>query len=94
MFYRDRFTFWQACIKLKSAPTQRDAHITHINTHPSQKEFALIDNQTGIVNTIICRQNKRKQSKITKAKPCIKVIGGPSPITRREEAMVEGGGKI
>ena len=30
---------------------------------PSQKEFALFDNQTDIVNTIMYRQNKRKQNR-------------------------------
>ena len=61
---------------------------TYQHTHPSQKEFALFNNQTDIVNAISI--DKTKESKITKAKPCIKVIGGPSPITMREEAMVEG----
>jgi adenylosuccinate synthase len=34
---------------------------------PSQKEFALFDNQTDIVNTVIYRQNKRKQNNQIKA---------------------------
>ena len=35
--------------------------------------------------------DKTKESKITKAKPCIKVIRCPSPITKREEAKGEKG---
>ncbi len=33
--------------------------------------------------------DKTKEIKITKANPCIKVIGGPSSITKREEAKGE-----
>ena len=88
MFYKDCITFWQH-IKLKSAPPQRNAHThnPHSHTLPSQKEFALFDNQIDIVNTIICRQNKRKQNNQSKAMRLVKVMGDPSPLIVREEAM-------
>jgi hypothetical protein len=88
MCYKDRFTFWQACIKLKSVqrkemPTQPTSTHTHLKKN---LPYLIIRQVLSIPSCI----GKIEESKTTKAKPCIKVIGGPSPITRREEAMVEG----
>jgi hypothetical protein len=71
-----------------STNAKKCPHNPHINTHPSQKEFALIDNQIDIVNTIICRQNKRKQNNQSKAM----YQGNRGPIPDHLEGRSNGGG--
>jgi hypothetical protein len=70
-----------------STNVKKCTHNPHINIHSSQKGFALFDNQTGIVNTIMCRQNKRKQNNQGKAM----YQGNKVPIPDHQEGRSKGG---